>query len=353
MAISGYADTGTQRIRAPRYSAVGQQKSSGATYTPADFGAFVAEQMVQVADLPKQGKIRVLDPACGDGALLDALLKRLPDADTKRLEVIGYDTNPEALRICSHKLGQNFPGLHAQLEKIDFVEHVLNQQSQSDLFSVAEATEPFHLVIANPPYVRNQIMGAEQTRQLAQGFGLTGRIDLYYPFLLGISQVLAENGVAGVITSNRFMTTKSGQAVRRTLLSRFHILHVWDLGDTKLFDAAVLPSVLLARGTSGLRHTHAEGIAYSSIYETQDLADREAKDALSALSADNDSVVAIPDGRRFRVRHGTLDNGGGPGRHLAGRHTRHGSLVSNSGGQYLGHISPNRQNPRRRQIGGG
>ena len=153
-------------------------------------------------------------------------------------------------------------------------------------------------------------MGAEQAQQLAQGFGLTGRVDLYYPFLLGISQVLAENGVAGVITSNCFMTTKSGQAVRRALLSRFHILHVWDLGDTKLFDAAVLPSVLLAHGTSEPRHSHIGGIAYSSIYETKDLPNTEARDALSALSAGNDTVVAIPDGRRFRVRHGTLDNGG-------------------------------------------
>jgi len=244
--------------------------------------------------------------------LLDALLKRLPPADQKRLEVVGYDTNPEAIRVASQRLAQDFPGLNMQLEQKDFVEHILNHQDQGDLFAVGEAPEPFHLVIANPPYVRTQVMGAEQAQQLAQGFGLTGRIDLYYPFLLGISQILAGNGVAGVITSNRFMTTKSGQAVRRALLSRFQILHVWDLGDTKLFDAAVLPSVLLARRNSEPRHAYADGVAYSSIYETKDLASMEAKDALSALSAGNDSVVGIPDGRRFRVRHGVLDNNGNP-----------------------------------------
>lgn len=296
----------------PRYSDVVQQKSSGSTYTPLDFATFVADQIVQVAELPKSGKIRVLDPACGDGALLDALIKRLPLSARKRVEVVGYDTDPEAIRIATQRLQQDFPGLDMHLEQKDFLDHVLNLQGGGDLFSAGEVQEPFHFVIANPPYVRTQIMGTHQSQQLAQCFGLTGRVDLYYPFLLGISQVLAKNGVTGVITSNRFMTTKSGQAVRRAMLSRFRILHVWDLGDTKLFDAAVLPSVILARGTSDQQRPHTDGITYSSIYETEDAAIAEATDALSALTGDNDTVIAIQDGRRFRVRHGTLDNGGDP-----------------------------------------
>lgn len=294
----------------PRYSEVERQKSSGVTYTPVDFAAFVADQMMLVADLPRNGKIRILDPACGDGALLCALIKRLPPAARKRVEVVGYDIDPDAIHIASQCLRQDFPDLDIHLEQKDFLLHVLNLQGGGDLFSAGEIQEPFHLVIANPPYVRTQIMGAQQAQQLAQCFGLTGRVDLYYPFLLGISQVLAGNGVTGVITSNRFMTTKSGQAVRRAMLSRFRILHAWDLGDTKLFDAAVLPSVLLARGASDPQHPHTDGIPYSSIYETEDAAIAEATNALSALTADNDTVIAIQDGRHFRVRHGTLDNGG-------------------------------------------
>ncbi|MGO8755684.1 MAG: class I SAM-dependent DNA methyltransferase [Gallionellaceae bacterium] len=303
-------DAGT--ALSPRYSEVVQQKSSGSTYTPVDFAAFVADQIVQAADLPKSGKIRVLDPACGDGALLDALIKRLPLSARKRVEVVGYDTDPEAIRIATRRLHQDFPDLDMRLEMKDFLDHVLNLKGGGDLFSSGEVQEPFHLVIANPPYVRTQIMGAQQAQLLAQHFGLSGRVDLYYPFLLGISQVLAKNGVVGVITSNRFMTTKSGQAIRRAMLSRFRILHVWDLGDTKLFDAAVLPSVILARGTSDPQRPHTDGIAYSSIYETVDAAIAEAADALSALTADDDTVIAIQDGRHFRVRHGTLDNGGDP-----------------------------------------
>lgn len=296
----------------PRYSHVDRQKSVGATYTPMALAKFVAEQMLQVAELPKNGKIRVLDPACGDGALLDALIKSLPPAFRRRVEAVGYDTDPEPIWVASQRLRQDFPDVDVRLEQKSFLEHVLNLQGAGDLFSAGEVQEPFHLVIANPPYVRTQIMGAQQAQQLAQSFGLTGRVDLYYPFLLGISQVLADDGVTGVITSNRFMTTKSGQTVRRAMLSRFHMLHAWDLGDTKLFDAAVLPSVLLARGTPASQHPHTNRVAYSSIYETNDTAIAEADDVLSALNADSDTVIAIPDGRHFCVRHGLLDNGGTP-----------------------------------------
>ena len=294
----------------PRYSVVTLQKSEGATYTPSDFADFVAAKIVREAVLPKQGKVRVLDPAVGDGALLEALLKKLPEAVYNRVEVFGYDTDELALAIASARLQKKFPGLALYLEQKNFLDHVLSLNNEEDLFSVEKtAQDQFDLVIANPPYVRTQIMGAKQSQQIAKNFGLTGRVDLYYPFLLGISQVLKKEGVAGIITSNRFMTTKSGQAVRREILSRFHMLHAWDLGDTKLFDAAVLPSVLVARGTDNRRHQQADEIYFSTIYETQDAAQAEASDVLSSLEQGDDTVVSVPDGRRFRVRHGSLDNG--------------------------------------------
>ena len=296
----------------PRYSDVAPQKLEGVTYTPMGFARFVAEKMLQEVELPESGKIRVLDPACGDGVLLDALISCLQPELIKRVEVVGYDTNPEAIQIALLRLREKFPTLYVHLEQKDFLEHLINLQGSGDLLSAGETQEAFHLVIANPPYVRTQVMGAKQAQRLAHCFGLTGRVDLYYPFLLGISQVLTENGVTGIITSNRYMTTKSGQTVRRAILSWFRLLHIWDLGDSKLFDAAVLPSVLLARGGKNTQNSNADEIAFSSIYEAHDVATDKAEDVLSALNADNDTVVEIPDGRRFEVRHGVLDNGGDP-----------------------------------------
>ncbi|WP_426689212.1 HsdM family class I SAM-dependent methyltransferase [Rhodanobacter ginsengiterrae] len=296
-------DVDGRTARNPRYTGVTAQKSAGATYTPTSLADFVAWQMLQIAKLRPRGPIRILDPSAGDGALLNALIKALPPALRKRTQVRGYDIDRQALTLAAQRLRLDYPGLDIQLEHGDFLDVVSRPSADT------AAAPRFDLVIANPPYVRTQIMGARQAQQLAREFGLSGRVDLYYPFLLGISRVLDKEGVAGMITSNRFMSTRSGQAVRRELLARFRLAQVWDMGDSKPFEAAVLPSVLLARAAAA-DESHAGPIRFSSIYESRHPATVEAPDALSALEADDDSVVGIADGRRFHVRHGLLDNGG-------------------------------------------
>lgn len=293
------------RKASPRYSGESREKSTGATYTPELLAGFVADQILATL-LPQEGAfLRVLDPAVGDGALLAALITRLPQALRENVLVTGFDTDAQALEAASRRLNSLLRDSQIALWETDFLTNVL--ETTEGLFSTG-ASQKFDIVIANPPYVRTQIMGATQAQLLALSFGLTGRVDLYYPFLLGIARVLAPHGVAGVITSNRFMTTKSGQAVRRSVLAHFDVVHAWDLGDTKLFEAAVLPAVLLARG----RHaaTSDSAVRLTSIYETSDKADGVAPNAIAALVAPDDSVVAIPDGRRFRIRSGVLANGG-------------------------------------------
>jgi hypothetical protein len=85
------------------------------------------------------------------------------------------------------------------------------------------------------------------------------------------------------------------------LRERFALRHIWDLGDTKLFDTAVLPAVILAEGRNGHLPAH---IGFSSIYETSEPATVEVSDPIAAM--DNSGTVALTDGRRFHVQHGTL-----------------------------------------------
>jgi hypothetical protein len=148
-------------------------------------------------------------------------------------------------------------------------------------------------------------MGAHHAQRLASAFNLTGRVDLYHAFLIGMANVLRPGGTAGIIVSNRFMTTKGGASVRAALRSRFSLEHIWDLGDTKIFDAAVLPAVILATG----RHEQtANPINFSSIYETTDRSETTVADPISAIA--HSGNVALDDGRNFCVQHGTLHSAG-------------------------------------------
>lgn len=285
-----------------RYDSVSGEKATGTTYTPSELADFVATEMVRAAVLEKDGApLRVLDPAVGEGELLASLLRQLPAS--RRVEVFGFDHDERALGVARERLS----GLHKRatlhLERCDFLQ-VATGAGGLPLFNTA-APAAFDLVIANPPYVRTQIMGAAQAQSLAVRFGLTGRVDLYHAFLLAIASVLRPHGVAGLIVSNRFMTTKAGATVRQAVQERFSIKHVWDLGDTKLFDAAVLPAVLVAEGRNGQAPAQPK---FSTIYETKGHASTTASSAIEALA--KVGVVEVPDGRRFRVQHGLLNQTG-------------------------------------------
>lgn len=301
-------DTLHQPFFTKRYNIVTEEKAGGATYTPKILADFVARQIVETAgELPTNRPLRILDPAIGHGELLISLLKQLAENPKLNIEVYGFETDPEVLNTATKRLRQEFSKVPFHFQSGNFLDFILKKFDdcgQNRLFRQS-VPESYDFIIANPPYVRTQIMGSVQAQRLAETFNLAGRVDLYYAFILGMSQVLKPQGVAGIIVSNRFMSTKSGAPVRQAFFERFNLHHAWDLGDTKLFEASVLPAVLLVEGKNDNKP---ETPAFTSIYQTSDSATETATDPITAL--DGDGVIEIADERRFHVQHGTLNTGG-------------------------------------------
>jgi SAM-dependent methyltransferase len=286
------------------YAALEDRKSTGAHYTPQVLADFVAGKIIEVwAKKPRSGRVRVLDPAVGDGELLLSILEELTKQGYTGIEAVGFDTDRGSIELATDRIEKHFSQVALQLRCEDFLDFVL-MYGNDDLFSTM--FEPYDLVIANPPYVRTQVMGAEKAQELAQRFKLSGRVDLYYAFILGIARLLRPGGVAGIIVSNRFMTTKSGAFIRRRILKELDVLHVWDLGDTRLFEAAVLPAVLLAERKSGKAHT--AQAQFTSIYSAENsLPVQQCPGIAEAL--DRSGLVKLSDGQHYLVRHGRLDHG--------------------------------------------
>ena len=291
-----------------RYSSVNKAKSEGSTYTPQRLAQFVADQIADAWNGQWRGTAaRILDPAAGDGELLIALVECLRSQyPNLPLEICGFEPNQAALELASKRLSERFPEIPMALSREDFLGHVLEHFGvHNGMHSLVGNPEAYDLVIANPPYVRTQVMGAQQAQSLGKKFGLAGRVDLYHAFMLGIARVIGPEAVSGMIVSNRFMTTRSGARVRRAILEQLRVLAVWDLGDTKLFDAAVLPSVVLASGKCGKSPT--SPIGFKSIYQTNRPAESKVVDVVDALS--HQGVVEVRDKRRFLVTSGELNTG--------------------------------------------
>lgn len=292
-----------------RYSSPNGAKSKGATYTPRSLAQFVAEKMVGAWHGQWSGPaVRILDPAAGDGELLLALAERLrADDPSLPLQICGFEPNATAMSVALERLSKRFPDTLVSLAPTDFLEYVTSHFQRDDQQSLfpTNSQDTYDLVIANPPYVRTQVMGARRAQSLARQFGLAGRVDLYHAFMLAIARIATPETVAGLIVSNRFMTTRSGSTVRRTVLEQLDVLSVWDFGDTKLFEAAVLPAVVLAYGVRGERLD--SSINFTAIYETTLPRESRAVDPVDAMS--HTGVVEVRDGRRFIVSRGELETG--------------------------------------------
>jgi len=283
-------------------------KETGATFTPPKLADYISEKILSYYKADNQ-LIKVLDPACGEGALLSSISKKLDNRNIK-FELIGFDSNADFLDDASLNLvSQSSKGPVSLINK-DFLKQINPPSKQKELFADTTSTNcidgTIDVIIANPPYVRTQILGAEYAQSIAKKFELKGRVDLYYPFLMGMAYALKDNGLLGVVTSNRYLSTKSGASVRKFLKEQFEILEIIDLGDTKLFDAAVLPAIFFGRKKT--IKSNAKKSHFVKIYEELNGYSGPVKSALDIYDvlASNEDGYFETDGKRFKKTTGVI-----------------------------------------------
>jgi len=283
-----------------------QIKNTGATFTPRELSVFLAERIGYYINSKHS---RVLDPACGEAELLVALGEVLSEKGCD-FSLTGFDSNKEYLNFAETRLS-SFSNKKTDLILGDFlmlvdVSNSKNPPSLFDAISTSEVNNSFDVVIANPPYVRTQILGTEQAQNLARKFNLKGRVDLYYPFLISMTESLKEGGIIGVITSNRYLSTKGGESIRKYLSENYEILELIDLGDTKLFDAAVLPAIFIGRKK---KEKKPSGANFIKVYEELNGYNGEltpVESVYDVLKSKHSGYFVTENGKRFKKSSGEL-----------------------------------------------
>ena len=276
-----------------RYSNENKSKANGVVYTPSEMADYVARLMLRYADKSESTEVAILDPAVGEGELLVAMINAVKSKCSK-LKVVGYETDQAVGEVTQSKLSEMFPEIDVEIRIGDFLAAV-------DTGSAGK----YDYVIANPPYIRTQIMGSDKAQKIAEKLSLTGRVDIYYAFLVCTKDVLKEHGIAGYITSNKFMTIKAGSSVRQYMLQNYQIHHITDLGDTKLFTASVLPVIMVfSLGTT----TEREKVHFSSVYQ-----DQKAEESANHINnifdkIDESGYFVIPDGRCYHYQQGIIQS---------------------------------------------
>lgn len=265
------------------------RKRQGRHYTPPALARFLARRLLEY--VPGGGVLRVLDPACGDGELLlalDGVVRELSPG--VRVELVGYDLDATGVAVARERA--EAAGVAVEWHVGDFL-----------TASVGIAAGSFDAIITNPPYVRTQQLGGPTAQLLSKQFGLQGRIDLTHPFVAVAPRLLRSGGVLGLLCANRFLTTKAGANIRSLLRTELAPVELYDLGDTKLFEAAVLPAITIATRTAARAVCR-----YVSAYEVETAEIIGGTDLFEALAAEQSHCVEHG-GRTFAVEVGTLATG--------------------------------------------
>jgi type I restriction-modification system DNA methylase subunit len=224
-------------------------------------------------------QLKIVDPACGSGAFLnqaldflilehsklDELRARLlggsiilSDVETSILEnnLYGVDINEEAVEIAKLSLwlrtarkGRKLNSLNNNLKcgnsLIDDIE-VAGDKAFNWKLEFKEVFEKggFDVVIGNPPYVRQELLGdfKDYFSQKYKVFNFSS--DLFAYFYELAFNVLKQNGIFSFI-SNTFDKTTAGVNLRAYLKEKVSFLKFIDFTDLQIFDGATTYPVIL------------------------------------------------------------------------------------------------------------
>ena len=237
-------------------------KKDGVIYTPIELGEYMARKMFDSfkGDFSKDKVYSIVDPSCGTGDLLEAAVNVATEKGIS-VKVIGFDIDEEVVSIAKEKFCDR--GIDCNFFVDDFLSFSLSNGYEGTLLDGNRITYDF--IISNPPYIRTQHLGEEYSKQLSKQFGLKGKIDIYQAFYSAYPSVMHENSIMSVITSNKFISNKTGKSLRKLLHEKFYLEEVIDLGDSKVFDAAVLPAILVGR----LNDEFQKETKFYSLYEAR------------------------------------------------------------------------------------
>lgn len=231
------------------------RKNSGIEYTPKS----IVNLMLDIVNYKGNNILntKLLEPACGSGIFLTEAINRFFEAsnikDINQIKKIlledtlitAYDINPMNVYLSK---------LLIILEIIDNCKNI----SLSDIYDLFEklpitvqnalkinTNDYFDYIVGNPPYIRLQNMNIEERQYIKDNYlSATGRFDLYVCFIEKSINLLKDGGKLSFITSNKYLTSNYGKGIRNFIRYNFEINLMFDLNDTKFFQAAVLPSII-------------------------------------------------------------------------------------------------------------
>ncbi len=252
-----------------------ERKRLGQFYTPPDVVDLITKLTI------KDGKVKILDPACGSGSFLVKAYHRLRELNGVPKDMSGPLGETFHRQLLDHIYGVDINQFPAHLSvinlaiqnprvKIDAVNVVVKdffdlkprQETLAGFKSMDSAGKEqlvkiphsFDVVVANPPYIRQELLGEREKRKIFElvekefkdelfvgqakkkrAVVLDRMSDIYVYFYIHSIKFLKNGGTLGYISSNKWLEVGYGEPFQEFLLRNVKILCIIE------FDRAVFP----------------------------------------------------------------------------------------------------------------
>ncbi len=203
-------------------------------YTPEPLTEFLVEVALGAGLSPG---MKVLDPACGEGALLAGVAR----AAEGELALYGVDVDADAIEVARTRLAA--PGARVDLRVGESL-----ALDWTRAFPEVLGAGGFDVVIGNPPYIRHERLGPLKA-QLASGYeSHQGAADLFVCFFeLGL-RLLRPGGRLAFVAPNKWLRVGYGAGLRGLLAREAVLERIVDFGHAPLFQGTdAFPCVVVLR----------------------------------------------------------------------------------------------------------
>ena len=286
-------------------------KKNGVVYTPEILSQYVAQKILQYALrdklFDKSERISIIDPAVGDGILLNSITESVFSKKTltkKKLTVCGTDLDKTALMSCKKRFT---PKRHNETRLELMNTNALNPFNQdsltngwNDIFQILNIDRGFDLLIANPPWGAD-ITDYKENLRLSDFKTIQGQFDSFELFMELAIKIVKPNGYFAFIVPDSILN--NGKSVlRETLLEQTQVKFIARLGEKIFPDINRACVVIICKNTPYQTGNVVDCFRLSSKNRTSILSGQ-----MSFLEAESTNLHQVPQDRFKNNTHQRFD----------------------------------------------